>query len=223
MLKEYTMANEENKIMIDRFVSETEKLLGKEVWEKPLWNTCVSRDAVSHFMRGIGDDNPLYLDPDYGQKSSLGRQLAPPTFLTSVLYPIFHGASMSVPLWFLVGEVTYHWFLPIEIGDNLRATIKPIDLFDTVGSFEDRKIFIVSETCYVNQNDLIVGKCVSTTVCVPENKERLLVERSIYEYSEEEIENMAAALEKETLPVIGSFMKMNSKSDADSRSLSVPL
>lgn len=110
------MSNEENKIMIDKFVAETEKLMGREVWEKPLWNNCVSRDAIYHFARGIGDDNPLYLDSDYGQKSSPGRQSAPPAFLTSVLYPISHGASMSVPLWFLSMDKGYTGSLLIERG-----------------------------------------------------------------------------------------------------------
>ena len=92
----------------------------------------------------------------------------------------------------------YQWFLPIGIGDCLRATTKPIDLYDTAGSFEDRKIFVLSETCYLNQDDLIVGKCISTTVCIPETSGRLLVERPVYAYSEEEVEKIGALLEKET-------------------------
>ena len=192
------MANNEKMIQIDRFVAESKRLLGKEIKERVLWNTHVSGDAIRHFALGIGDDNPLYIDPDYGHNSPYGRQLAPPAFLASVLYPMLRGAPMPVPLWFLAGEVTYQWFLPIIAGDGLRATSKLIDLYDTEGSDEERRAFIISETCYVNQNDLLIGKCIGTTVCVPKSADRLLIERPIYKYSEEEIERIGDAFREET-------------------------
>lgn len=192
------MAHNEKMNQIDRFVAETKKMLGKEIKERVPWNTHVSGDAIQHFASGIGDDNPLYLDPDYGQNSPYARQIAPPAFLTSVLYPMSHGAPMPVPLWFLAGEVTYQWFLPIIAGDGLRATSKIIDLYDTEGSDEERRAFIISETCYVNQDDLLIGKCIGTTVCVPKSADRLLIDRSIYKYSEEEIERISTAFRGET-------------------------
>lgn len=30
-----------------------------------LWNHEASRDSIRHYAWGIGDDNPLYCDPDY--------------------------------------------------------------------------------------------------------------------------------------------------------------
>ena len=59
-------------MQIDGFVAATKQMLGKEVREKPHWNTHASGDAIYHFARGIGDDNPLYLDPDYGPNSPIG-------------------------------------------------------------------------------------------------------------------------------------------------------
>ena len=192
------MLDNEKTIQIDRFVAESKKLLGKEVQERAVWNTCVSEDAIRHFALGIGDDNPLYIDPAYGQNGPYGRQVAPPAFLTSVLYPILHGAPMPVPLWFLVGEVAFEWFLPILADDRLRATSKLVDLYDTQDSAEERRIFIISEICYLNQHDLLVGKCTGTTVCVPKNADRLLIERSVYKYSEKEIDKIGAVLRDES-------------------------
>ncbi|MGH3282281.1 MAG: FAS1-like dehydratase domain-containing protein [Trebonia sp.] len=47
--------------------------------EKP-WNTVISPDAITHFAFGIGDDNPLFLDPAYGPDTRWHGQIAPPTF-----------------------------------------------------------------------------------------------------------------------------------------------
>ncbi len=192
------MAENEKELLIDRFVTETQKLIGKEIHEKKIWNTHVSEDSICHFMAGIGDDNPLYIDPDYSRKGPLGRLSAPPAFLASVLYPVIHGAPVHAPLLFLIGEVKYQWFLPLISGDNARAAVKLIDIYDTKGPLDERKIFIIAEACYLNQNDLVVGKCISTTVCLPENDAGLLLDRQVYKYSDEEIEKIAVALEKET-------------------------
>jgi len=185
-------------VQIDEFVAESKKMQGKEVQERALWNTHVTGDAIRHFALGIGDDNPLWLDLEYSQKGPYGRPVAPPAFLTSVLYPILHGAPMTVPLWFLVGEVKYQWFRPILVGDRLWGTSKQIDLYDTKGSAEERRLFIISETCYWNQDDIVVGKATGTTVCVPEREDGLLIDRPIYEYTDEEMEKIGAALRGET-------------------------
>ncbi len=47
--------------------------------EEP-WNTVISPDAISHFAFGIGDDNPLFLEPQYGLNTRWHGQIAPPTF-----------------------------------------------------------------------------------------------------------------------------------------------
>jgi acyl dehydratase len=44
------------------------------------WNTVISTDAIAHFAFGIGDDNPLFRDPEYGPNTRWQGQIAPPTF-----------------------------------------------------------------------------------------------------------------------------------------------
>ena len=48
------------------------------------WNDTVAADSVRQFTSGIGDDNPLYIDPDYAAKTRFGRITAPPTYLYSI-------------------------------------------------------------------------------------------------------------------------------------------
>ena len=198
ILKENHMDYSEIKNQIDRFVGETKKLLGKEINERPQWNSQASGDAIRHFASGIGEDNPLYVDPAYGNKGPYGRQTAPPGFLTSVLYPMSHGASLAAPLWFLAAEVAYEWFSPIIAGDKLRAISKIIDVYDIGGSAETRRAYIGTETCYLNQDGQLIGKCIGTTACVPKSTDNLLQERSVYKYSDEEIKEISTIINNES-------------------------
>ena len=47
------------------------------------WNVVPQADAITHFAFGIGDDNPLFLDPGYGPNTRWHAQIAPPTFAIS--------------------------------------------------------------------------------------------------------------------------------------------
>ncbi|MCZ6562515.1 MAG: MaoC family dehydratase N-terminal domain-containing protein, partial [Deltaproteobacteria bacterium] len=115
------MASTEVDTRIDEFIARTREMTGTEVKEREPWNTEASADAIRHFVYGIDDGNPLCLDPEYAANSRYGKLAAPPSFLVSVLYPILHGAPMDVPLSSLIGGVEFEWFLPILVGDRLRA------------------------------------------------------------------------------------------------------
>ena len=45
------------------------------------YNTEAAKDAIRHFAEGIGDDNPLWTDPAYAERTRWGTLLAPPSFL----------------------------------------------------------------------------------------------------------------------------------------------
>ena len=47
------------------------------------WCHEATRDNIRHYAHGIGDDNPLWCDPDYAAKSSHGGIIALPSFLFS--------------------------------------------------------------------------------------------------------------------------------------------
>ena len=53
------------------------------------WCYEATRDNIRHYAHGIGDDNPLWCDPDYAAKSSHGGIIALPSFLfaTSRIQP----------------------------------------------------------------------------------------------------------------------------------------
>jgi acyl dehydratase len=100
--------------------------------KRPLrpWNTTVSNDTIWHFAMGLGDDNPLFNDPEYARGTRWGGLIAPPTYLyscTSGGPP--PGASESVDTDDLLPGVLglwasdhWTWYGPTRAGMELSAT-----------------------------------------------------------------------------------------------------
>ncbi len=69
----------------DEGIEEARALIGvplrRNEWR---WFECASKDAIRHFVMGTGDDNPLWLDPEYAKSTVHGTLLAPPCFLYSI-------------------------------------------------------------------------------------------------------------------------------------------
>ncbi|MBI4589132.1 MAG: MaoC family dehydratase N-terminal domain-containing protein [Candidatus Rokubacteria bacterium] len=191
------MAVDTVEAQIEEFIERSRALTGQEVREREAWNSAASRDAIRHFALGTSDGNPLWLDPSYAAKTQYGSALAPPGFLTSVLYPILHGAPMSAPLSSLIGGVEYRWFTPILEGDALRASTKQADLYEKKSGSGRRLIFIISEATYWNQRDEVVGKATGTMIRATQVGTELLFDRPIYRYSEVELAKIGAAIQGE--------------------------
>ena len=47
----------------------------------------LTEDLIRRYAYAIGEDNPLYTDPAYGERSWLGSQIAPPAILIHVRFP----------------------------------------------------------------------------------------------------------------------------------------
>ena len=60
------------------------------------WNYEASRDAIRHYAHGIGDDNPLWTDPAYAEKTKYGSLVALPSFLFSTSR-IISGYDYALP------------------------------------------------------------------------------------------------------------------------------
>src|SRR5437870_7441123 len=70
----------------DEMLAEMRALIGTELrTEACLNNEYATRLAILRFCEGIGDDNPLFVDPQYAAKSPYGTQIAPPSFIFACL------------------------------------------------------------------------------------------------------------------------------------------
>ena len=57
------------------------------------WCYEATRDNIRHYAHGIGDDNPLWCDPDYAAKSKYGGLIALPSFLFATSRIVVHWLS----------------------------------------------------------------------------------------------------------------------------------
>src|SRR5258708_3253967 len=64
-------------------LAEARRLLGMPIRVEQ-WNYEASRDAIRHYAWGIGDDNPLYCDPEYAVNTRWRGVIAPPTFFFGI-------------------------------------------------------------------------------------------------------------------------------------------
>lgn len=182
--------------MIDNWIERTKKLNGTLLLEDPFpWCSEVSKDAIRHFCLGVGDDNPLWLDSEYGKSSIYGCNLAPPFFVQSVAHAAAHGAQpVNAPLANLFGGQDLEWFKVIKEGDHLTATKRQTSVYEKKGKRGNRLLFVDAEAIYKNQNNEIVAKSIAHEIYIPHHAKEGVVaiyaERSKntpYKYSQEEI------------------------------------
>jgi|GEM_PF-1292742 len=180
------------KDQIEHFIARSRQLNGKVVRERGPWNRVATADAIRHFAIGIADDNPLWNDPAYAEKTRFGRLAAPPAFLTSVLYPVLHGAPVEAPLASLIAELQYEWYRPVLLGDEISASTRQLDVIDS--EIDGRRgVFILAETLYCNGLGEAVARAKSTLVRLAVDSGRPLLDREISRYEQDEIEAIGAA------------------------------
>ena len=106
-------------------------LKGKEYQEVSL---TVERDRVRQFADAIGEDNPVFRDPQAARALGYTDQLAPPTFVTTMQIMTSGQVVLDRELGLdysrvVHGEQEYEWRRPVVVGDVLRATPHIADIY----------------------------------------------------------------------------------------------
>jgi acyl dehydratase len=95
------------------------------------WNGDASQSGIKRWAYSIGDDNPLYWDPNYAQGTRWGAQIAPGS-MAQILHSGMLGDPMDPDLAhrtrslfrgvhvFVAGADKY-WYKPIFVGDTLHG------------------------------------------------------------------------------------------------------
>lgn len=141
--------------MIDRMRG----MIGTELrTEGAVNNEFATRIAIMRFCEGIGDDNPLWTDPDHGARSRWGGLIAPPSFIFACLASIQFG-------WTGLGgfhaETLLDFYKPIRMDDRVHCRIW-FDGFDgpDESSFGGRRIKDYLRQEYRNGDGELVAKFV---------------------------------------------------------------
>jgi acyl dehydratase len=108
-----------------------EQLKGKEYGEVEF---VVDRNRVIQFADAIGEQDPMYREPEAAKAAGFDEQLAPPTFVTvtqimtsgQVVVDPELGLNYSLVVH---GEQEYEWRRPVEVGDKLKAVPRIADIY----------------------------------------------------------------------------------------------
>ena len=94
----------------------------------------VERDRVLRFADAIGEDDPVFRDPDAARAAGYPEQVAPPTFVT-VMQIMTSGQvvldeDLGLNYMMVVhGEQEYDWRRPVVVGDVLSAVPRIADVY----------------------------------------------------------------------------------------------
>jgi acyl dehydratase len=145
----------------DQMLADMRALIGTELrTDACVNNEYATRLAILRFCEGIGDDNPLWMDPDYGVTTAHGIQIAPPSFIFACL------GSVQVGWPGLGGfhaETRLSFNRTIRVGDKITARVV-FDGFDGPiegSNFGGRRIKDYLRQEYRNQD----GELVATFIC----------------------------------------------------------
>lgn len=145
----------------EKMLADMRALIGTQLRTEACTNNeYATRLAITRFCEGIGDDNPLWIDPEYAADTPFGTQIAPPSFIFACM------ASIQVGWPGLGGfhcETKMTFEKPIRVGDKVDATVV-FDGFDGPiddSNFGGRRIKDYLRQEYRNQD----GELLTTFIC----------------------------------------------------------
>jgi acyl dehydratase len=115
------------------------------------WCHEATRDNIRHYAHGIGDDNPLWCDPDYAAKSKYGGIIALPSFLfaTSRIVSGYVGGLPGVhAMW---SGADWEWHKPVKRNDTIRTEAYLKDLVEHQTRFAGRAVQQIYHVDFFNQ------------------------------------------------------------------------
>ncbi|MFT0849278.1 MaoC family dehydratase N-terminal domain-containing protein [Achromobacter sp. F4_2707] len=116
------------------------------------WCYEATRDNIRHYAHGIGDDNPLWCDPDYAAGTKYGGIIALPSFLfaTSRIISGYVGGLPGVhAMW---SGADWTWHKPVRRNDEISTEAYLKDLIPHETRFAGRAIQQIYHVDFFNQD-----------------------------------------------------------------------
>lgn len=115
------------------------------------WNYEATRDAIRHYAHGIGDDNPLWCDPEYAKNTKYGDVVALPSFLftTSRIVSGYCGGLSGVHAMWAGADWTWH--KPVLRNDVITTEAYLKDLVEHQTKFAGRAFQQIYHVDFFNQ------------------------------------------------------------------------
>lgn len=121
------------------------------------WVTETTRDAIRHYAHGIGDDNPLWCDPDYARTTRHGDVIAPPSILFACTQA--GGGVTGMPgihaMW---AGCEFTWHQPIRRNDQITNKAWLKDLIEHRTRFAGRAFQQIHHIDFYNQDGALLAE-----------------------------------------------------------------
>lgn len=146
----------------DNEVASLRSMIGQPIRSDRPHVTELTADAIRHYAFGIGDRNPLWVDPAYA--AAQGRvQLAPPSALLA-MDKVFSGYVTGLPgIHAMYAGTTFDFVRAPRVGDRLvgEATLK--ELIERPSKFAGRSFQQIYEVPFYDQDGELV--CTGHSYC----------------------------------------------------------
>lgn len=142
----------------DEAIAEISASIGEE---RPIkqFNTSATEDTVRHYVLGLGDDNPRWLDLEYADKTRWGR-VAPATFVQTCGFPRARGLPGVHGLF---SGMDFRCHVPVKFGTKIIATTALDEIKERTGRFRGRQIQQIYATRYRDQDGQLLTTLYSHT------------------------------------------------------------
>jgi acyl dehydratase len=176
---EKDIAKAENWKILDTDIEKARKLIGIDVargGSSQTWVGPATPNAIKRFAYSVGDDNPLYWDPNYGRSTRWGSQIAPGSMAQHMMSPMY-GDPMDPELAketrslfrgihvFVAGSDKY-WYKPIFPDDVLRGYGGVSDVQEKPSEFAGRSVIRYYRQVKINPRgeiaSIIRGRAIHT-------------------------------------------------------------
>ncbi len=155
----------------ERFPAITEQELEKlrarvgEPFKRPTPHvTEVTKDSTRHWVLGIGDPNPLWLDPEYAAGSRWGGLVAPGSFLYA-FDRVVSGYVAGLPgIHAMFAGTDWQWHAPLRLGDRIDAVPVLKDITELASNFSGRSVKQTYHIRFTNQDGAVV--CDADSWCI---------------------------------------------------------
>lgn len=174
-------------------LAQAQALLGMPIRVEQ-WNHEASWDAVRHYAWGLGDDNPLFCDPEYAAQSRWGTLIAPPTFFFGIWDAVVAPGLPDVQ-WFYSG-IDAEFLRPIKRNDTIVASAEYVDAKAISGKTVSNMLVQTGDVRYTNQHGELVTRVLSHTFRVARKSSDdglKYAPRAKHEYTPDELEKIVNA------------------------------
>lgn len=155
--------------LTDKDIERARLLLGVDSANKQHEHiTTANYDSIRNYALGTGDDNPLYVDADYGSGTRWGGQVAPNMMSQIIGAPMLGdpipkeikeaSKGLFTGIHVFVSGGSTNWYRPIFPGDSLRSYHGEESLDVKQSEFAGRSVIQVRRSAKINQRGELVAE-----------------------------------------------------------------